>query len=65
MSDIVISGIGGRYPMSDNVEQFWSNLLSGVEMSTIDDSRYEPGKSTVKPRYRLHRLLTRCSIYRH
>ena len=51
MSEIVISGISGRYPMSDNLEQFWNNLLAGIEMSTIDNTRYEPGKSgTVDPR---------------
>ena len=43
--DIVISGIGGRYPNSDNVDQFWTNLMSGLEMTTIDDSRWPLGKS--------------------
>ena len=27
--DIVITGISGRFPDSDNVDQFWDNLVSG------------------------------------
>ena len=42
--EIVISGIGGRYPDSDNVDEFWSKLMSGVELSTIDDTRWTTGE---------------------
>lgn len=42
--DIVISGIGGRYPDSADVDEFWSKIMSGVELSTIDDRRWPVGE---------------------
>lgn len=42
--DIVISGIGGRYPESEHVDEFWDNLLSGQELVSIDDRRWPVGK---------------------
>lgn len=41
---VAITGIGGRYPESKNVDEFWSNLLSGRELCTEDDSRWPVGK---------------------
>lgn len=32
--DIAIVGISGRYPMSDNVEEFWNNLAKGKDCIT-------------------------------
>ena len=29
--DIAIIGMSGRFPGAGNVDQFWSNLLSGTE----------------------------------
>ena len=29
VDDIVISGVSGRYPNSDNLDEFWENLISG------------------------------------
>ena len=42
--DIVISGISGRYPESENVDEFWNNLLHGEELASIDDRRWPVGK---------------------
>lgn len=42
--DIVISGIGGRYPDSGDVDEFWSKIMSGAELSTIDDRRWPVGE---------------------
>ncbi|RWS07063.1 fatty acid synthase-like protein, partial [Dinothrombium tinctorium] len=39
-NDIVISGISGRYPECDNVEEFWQKLISGQELSSIDEQRW-------------------------
>ncbi|RWS21776.1 fatty acid synthase-like protein [Leptotrombidium deliense] len=39
-NDIVISGISGRYPNSDNVYELWNNLTSGQSMLTTDDQRW-------------------------
>ncbi|RWS02243.1 fatty acid synthase-like protein, partial [Dinothrombium tinctorium] len=38
--DIVITGISGRFPNADNIEEFWNQLVSGTELSTCDDSRW-------------------------
>ena len=42
--DIVISGISGRYPESGNINEFWDKLMSGKELSSIDDRRWPVGK---------------------
>jgi len=34
--DVVISGISGRYPNSNNLNEFWENLLSGEPLFTRD-----------------------------
>uniref|UniRef100_UPI00398F77C5 fatty acid synthase n=1 Tax=Pristiophorus japonicus TaxID=55135 RepID=UPI00398F77C5 len=43
MEDIVIAGIAGRLPESDNLQEFWENLINGVDMVTNDDRRWKPG----------------------
>lgn len=42
--DIVISGISGRYPESDSLDEFWEKLLSGVELISCNDRRWPIGK---------------------
>nr|DBA27527.1 TPA: hypothetical protein GDO54_008007 [Pyxicephalus adspersus] len=43
MEEIVIAGIAGRLPESDNLQEFWDNLIQGVDMVTEDDRRWKPG----------------------
>ncbi|XP_047465414.1 LOW QUALITY PROTEIN: fatty acid synthase [Mugil cephalus] len=43
MDEIVITGISGRLPESDNLEEFWENLINGVDMVTEDNRRWTPG----------------------
>ncbi|NXN91414.1 FAS synthase, partial [Rhinopomastus cyanomelas] len=43
MEDVVIAGISGRLPESDNLEEFWENLYNGVDMVTEDDRRWKVG----------------------
>lgn len=43
MEEIVIAGISGRLPESNNLEEFWQNLFNGVDMVTEDDRRWKPG----------------------
>jgi len=45
MTEIVLSGLSGRFPECSNVTEFWENLLSGVDMVTEDDRRWKPGKN--------------------
>lgn len=42
--EIVISGISGRYPECENVNEFWDNLMSGEELVSIDDRRWPVGE---------------------
>lgn len=42
--EVVISGISARLPESDNMEEFRENLMSGRDMVTEDDRRWQPGK---------------------
>ncbi|KAL0983890.1 hypothetical protein UPYG_G00134400 [Umbra pygmaea] len=43
MEEIVVAGISGRLPESNNLEEFWENLFNGVDMVTEDDRRWKPG----------------------
>ncbi|NWU98405.1 FAS synthase, partial [Upupa epops] len=43
MEDVVIAGIAGRLPESENLEEFWENLFNGIDMVTEDDRRWKPG----------------------
>uniref|UniRef100_A0A8D3B9P6 Fatty acid synthase n=1 Tax=Scophthalmus maximus TaxID=52904 RepID=A0A8D3B9P6_SCOMX len=43
MEEIVIAGISGRLPESNNLEEFWENLINGVDMVTEDNRRWTPG----------------------
>ena len=42
--EIVISGISGRYPESDNIKEFWDNLVTGADILTSDDRRWPVGE---------------------
>jgi hypothetical protein len=42
--DIVISGIAGRFPESDNIDEFAENLFKNIDMVTLDDRRWPIGK---------------------
>jgi fatty acid synthase len=41
--DIVISGIAGRFPECDNMDELAYNLYSNVDMVTEDDRRWPTG----------------------
>ena len=41
--DIVISGIGGRFPESDNLDELANNLIDHVDMVTRDERRWPIG----------------------
>ncbi|CAG7727329.1 unnamed protein product [Allacma fusca] len=40
-SEIVISGISGRYPKSDDISEFWKNLVEGNDMVSNSHDRYD------------------------
>ncbi|CAG7837563.1 unnamed protein product, partial [Allacma fusca] len=38
--EVVISGISGRFPMSDNLDEFWENLVNGKDMISDEHDRF-------------------------
>ena len=34
--EIVISGMSGRFPESDSLQELWDNLMSGKDMIKVD-----------------------------
>jgi len=43
-AEVVISGLSGRLPESDNIAEFRKHLINGDDMITEDDRRWEPGQ---------------------
>lgn len=41
--EIVISGISGRFPEADNIDELKENLFNNVDMITEDSRRWPPG----------------------
>ena len=41
--DIVISGVAGRFPESDNIDELRDNLYSNVDLITEDERRWPLG----------------------
>ncbi|CAG2111951.1 unnamed protein product, partial [Medioppia subpectinata] len=48
--DIVISGMGGRYPESDSTDEFAQNLYNKVDMITADNRRWPTDLFGMNPR---------------
>ncbi|CAG2169230.1 unnamed protein product [Oppiella nova] len=49
-NDIVISGISGRFPLSDNTDELAKNLYDKVDMITGDDTRWPSDLYDLNPR---------------
>jgi len=45
--EVVISGLSGRLPESDNIAEFREHLINGDDMVTEDDRRWEPGEPEI------------------
>ena len=43
-AEVVVSGLSGRLPESDNIAEFREHLINGDDMVTDDDRRWEPGE---------------------
>nr|AAC50259.1 encodes region of fatty acid synthase activity; FAS; multifunctional protein [Homo sapiens] len=43
MEEVVIAGMFGKLPESENLQEFWDNLIGGVDMVTDDDRRWKAG----------------------
>lgn len=42
-AECVISGVSGRFPAADSMEEFEYKLFNKIDMVTADDSRWKPG----------------------
>ncbi|GAB6031067.1 hypothetical protein CHUAL_007878 [Chamberlinius hualienensis] len=49
--DIVISGISGKFPDADNVQEYRNNLMNGIDMVTDDDRRWPSGLMGIPRRH--------------
>ncbi|CAG2102744.1 unnamed protein product [Medioppia subpectinata] len=47
---ICVSGMSGRFPLSDTTDEFAKNLFDGVDMVTEDDSRWPLGLFNISNR---------------
>ena len=45
--DIVITGLSGRLPESNSIEEFKDQLFAGVDLVTADDRRWPTGQSKI------------------
>jgi fatty acid synthase len=43
-TEIVISGIAGRFPECDSTEEFKQKLYNNEDLLTLDNRRWSPGK---------------------
>lgn len=50
-NDIVISGMSGRFPDSNNIKEFMQNLYSKVDMVDDDESRWKHFRDDVPRRF--------------
>lgn len=48
--EVVVSGVGGKFPMSENIEDLKINLNNKVNMVTENDCRWNKGEFAVKNR---------------
>lgn len=55
--EVVISGVGGRFPKSENMEHLKANLNNKVNMVTDNDCRWDKGK------FRVTMLLVKRNIF--
>ncbi|KPJ07408.1 hypothetical protein RR48_08421 [Papilio machaon] len=49
--DVVLTGLSGRLPESDNVEEFARHLFAGVDLVTADDRRWTPVWFKIEQRF--------------
>lgn len=47
LGEVVISGVGGRFPESDSLEEFGDLLLANRDLVTEDDRRWPTGLTAV------------------
>lgn len=53
--------MSGKLPESDNLQEFWTNLIGGIDMVTDDDRRWKAGE-WVAPALASHTAQTGSSL---
>jgi len=61
-AEVVVSGLSGRLPESDNIAEFREHLINGDDMITDDDRRWEPGEYKCLSVYCIESKLTFCVL---
>jgi len=59
-AEVVISGLSGRLPESDNIAEFRQHLINEDDMVTEDDRRFEPGEKKTAQRLTEYRIQNHC-----
>jgi fatty acid synthase len=55
--EIVISGISGRFPESENFDEFAENLFANKDLITEDERRWPKGKKISKIYFFCHYII--------
>lgn len=62
--EVVISGVGGKFPMSENIEELRKNLNNKVNMVTESDCRWNKGKLELDLKFKFfENVKTRSNIF--
>lgn len=62
--EVVISGVGGKFPMSENIEELRKNLNNKVNMVTESDCRWNKGKLELDLKFQFfENVKTRSNIF--
>lgn len=59
MEEVVIAGMSGKLPESENLQEFWANLIGGVDMVTDNDRQWKAGEWLQAPAGGCSRLCLR------
>jgi len=59
--EVVISGVSGKYPLSENFEELQENLLANKFLVTDDDCRWNTGR--FKMHYQVYANMSTLSIF--
>lgn len=62
--EVVISGLSGRLPESDNIAEFRDNLMKGVDMASDDNRRWNPSKEEIGLTVIARNVLVNCCTCR-
>lgn len=63
--DVVISGMSGRFPKSENIQEFTENLFNGVDMMSSGNDRFPAGKKMFQKLSSLEKVCWKIAFTRY